>query len=481
MTVYLTLLVAACLGLAVPLCIALADRATTTVVLDRTADATRLASLAEQAVVTGTGAAVSGELEAYHRVYGIDAVVLDRDGGVVASGRSGVAFADLGGPEWLPGDGARLPDPVLTALAGTRVGPDQRLWPWSDRPLVVIEPVGSGGEIVGVVVTASPTDALRRGVAQQWLLVGAGVVVALLVGTAAAAPLTRWVLRPVAELETAVREVGRGHLQTRVTDVPGPDELQHLASSFNEMAGTVTTLMERQRTFVAYAGHQIRNPLAALRLRIESLALHLPDVGHPAHQLALDELDRLTRTCDGLLALARSDDDRHPATATIDVTEVVSDRVRAWAPIAERQRARLVHDVSPGLTVRTIEGSVHQALDALLDNALKFGGSGVSITLTGRSDPASGTVVLEVTDDGPGLPEEQLRAASEPFWRSTGDGLPRRAVNREISGGAGGSGLGLSIVVTLLELDGGTLQLSAIAPHGVRAVISLPSPASDPP
>lgn len=320
----------------------------------------------------------------------------------------------------------------------------------------------------------------------QWLTVAAGVVVVVLLGTAAAAPLTRWVLRPVAELDDAVQRVGQGQLQARVGEVHGPGELRHLAHSFNEMAATVTTLLERQRTFVAYAGHQIRNPLAALRLRVESLALHLPAQDRAAHQLALDELDRLTRTCDGLLALARTDEDEELATRTVDVAAVVTDRLRAWQPIAERVQARVRTSVPDGLTVSTIEGALDQALDALLDNALKFGGDGVTVTIAAHLERSTQEVVILLSDDGPGLPEELLRSSGQPFWQERTPGqtpVPRhRAVNAAASGGAGGNGLGLAIVVTLLGLGGGRLELSAAQPHGVQARISLPAapgPADD--
>lgn len=487
MTVYLTLLVAACLGLAVPLCVALAERATANVVLDRTSDAARFASLAEPAVVTGAGGTLASELVAYFEVYGIDALVVDREGGTVASGRPGLTLEELAGPEWaVTSDG--LPDAVLTTLAGTRGGGETRLWPWSDRRLLITEPIGSGGEIVGVVVTASPTEALRRGLVLQWLTVAAAVVVVVLLGSAAAAPLTRWVLRPVAELDDAVQLVGQGQLQTRVGELHGPDELRHLAQSFNEMATTVTTLIERQRTFVAYAGHQIRNPLAALRLRVESLSAQLPEQDRDAHQLALDELDRLARTCDGLLVLAGTDEDEELTTQTVDVATVVADRLRSWHPIAERLEAQIRTDVPEGLTARTIEGALDQALDALLDNALKFGGRGVTISLTAALDPSTQEVSLLLVDDGPGLPEEVLRSSGEPFWTDRAPGgarMPRhRAVNTRASEGAGGNGLGLAIVVTLLGLSGGRLELDAAQPHGVQARISLPAgpgPASDPP
>lgn len=454
--VYLTLLVVVCVGLAVPLCVALAQRATASMVLDRSADATRFAALAEQAVVTGQPGTVPAELAAYGDLYGIDALVVDREGGVVASGRPGLDLSILGPAS---STAAGLPDPVMAALAGSRGGVDQTLWPWSSRPLVVTEPVGSGGEVVGVVVTSSPTRDLRARLVLQWSLVLGGVTLALAAGSLAAGPLSRWVLRPVADLEEAARAISQGSLATHVQQIRGPDELQHLTTAFNDMSAALSSLVERQRTFVAYAGHQIRNPLAALRLRVESLSTTVPQRDAAARQLALDELDRLSRTCEALITLARGDDavlDR----VEVDVTAVVRDRVRAWTPIADQVAAGIATDLAEDLWVETVDGTLEQALDALLDNALKFGGRGVQLRISStRLDDGA---VVEVRDDGPGLPAPLLREQPRPFWVS-GDAE------------AGGSGLGLSVVVTLLGLDGGTLHLSPAEPHGLRAVLTLPA------
>ncbi|MFV2196568.1 ATP-binding protein [Nocardiopsis sp. LOL_012] len=456
--VYVTLLVAGCLGLALPLCVSLAERGTSAMLLDRINDTTRFARIAESAVVTGEAGSLNGELVAYDRLYGITAVVVDREGAVVVSSREGVGPTELGlGAE-------EVPAVVRTALAGSRAGADTVIWPWDGGALVVAEPVGGAGEVVGAVVTASPTGALRRSILLQWGVACAVVAAVMVVGIAAAGPLTGWVLRPIVDLEEATRAVSGGSLDARVRTVAGPFELRRLGESFNHMADTIASMLENQRMFVAYAGHQVRNPLAALRLRVDALSPHLTAQGRQGHRLALDEVDRLARVCDSLLTLARAEDAEH-STVREDVSAVAEERVAAWSPIAERIGAELVAEVVPGVRVRCVEGTLDQALDALIDNALKFGGAGarivVGVAAPVRSAEGGGHVDVHVLDDGPGLPEEQMAAAVRPFWR---DGHR----------GGGGSGLGLSVVVTLLELQGARLTLRPRSPHGVEARLRLP-------
>ncbi|RKS05641.1 signal transduction histidine kinase [Nocardiopsis sp. Huas11] len=458
-TVYVALLVAACLGLAVPLCGSIAARGTSDMLLDRINDTARFAGLAEPSVLTGSEDTLAGELAAYDRLYGITALVVDRDGTVVAASREGVTLADLSGT----GEG-EVPAAVRTALAGNRMGADSVVYPWQEGPLVVAEPIGRSGETVGAAVTASPTGALRRATLGQWAVAWAAATALLVVGITAAGPLTRWILRPIDDLEEATRAVSDGSLDARVPTAAGPVELRRLGDSFNRMADTIAAMLESQRTFVAYAGHQVRNPLAALRLRVDSLGRHLTPAGVQDHRLALDEVDRLTRVCDSLLTLARTEDAEH-ATVVEEVARVAEDRVESWRPIAERAGAVLECEAAEDVRVRCVEGTLDQALDALIDNALKFGGAGVRIVVrvhgAVRAEDGTEYVDVHVVDDGPGLPEDQLGSATRPFWRDGHDGV-------------GGSGLGLSIVVTLLELQGAALELRTARPHGIDARIRLP-------
>ncbi|WP_306370570.1 HAMP domain-containing sensor histidine kinase [Nocardiopsis sp. CC223A] len=457
-TVYVTLLVAACLGLAVPLCGSIAARGTSDMLLDRLNDTARFASIAEPAVLNGTGGMLEAEMAAYDRLYGIAAVVVDRDGRVVAASRPGLELSDLD-PSADPGDPP--PEEVRNALAGNRMGADRIVYPWQRGPLIVAEPVGRSGEVVGAAVTASPTRSLRRATRDQWVLAAGGVAVLMAAGIAAAGPLTRWILRPIDDLDEATRAVAGGSLGIRVRTAAGPVELRRLGESFNRMADTIAAMLETQRVFVAYAGHQVRNPLAALRLRVDALSRHLVPQGHQDHRLALDEVDRLTRVCDSLLTLARTEDAEHTEVWE-EVGGVVEDRLRSWEPIAERAGAVLVREGGDGVRVRCVEGTLDQALDALIDNALKFGGEGVRITVRVVEAPPGpdgpGHVDVHVVDDGPGLPAGQLARATRPFWKD---------------GGVGGSGLGLSIVVTLLELQGASLTLAPARPRGIDARIRL--------
>ncbi|WP_304451901.1 sensor histidine kinase [Nocardiopsis sp. YSL2] len=462
-TVYVALLVTACLGLAVPLCVSIAARGTSEMLLDRINDTARFAGLAEPSVLTGTEDTLTGELTAYDRLYGITALVVDREGTVVAASREGVTLADLA-PAAGAGEGTAPPAAVRTALAGNRMGADTIVYPWQAEPLVVAEPIGRSGEIVGAAVTASPTGALRRAMLVQWAVAWAAAAGLLVAGIAAAGPLTRWILRPIDDLEVATRAIIEGSLDTRVHADAGPGELRRLGESFNRMADTISSMLESQRTFVAYAGHQVRNPLAALRLRVDALARHLPPEGSQEHRLALDEVDRLTRVCDSLLTLARTEDAEH-AMVVEDVAEVAADRVASWRPIAERAGAVLEWEGDDDVRVPCVEGTLDQALDALIDNALKFGGAGVRIVVrvhrAARAEDGTEYVDVHVVDDGPGLPGDQLGSATRPFWRDGHDGV-------------GGSGLGLSIVVTLLELQGASLELSPARPHGIDARVRLP-------
>lgn len=500
MTVYVTLLIIAGLGLAIPLCTVLAARATASMTADRITDAARFAGLAESSVVTGSSGVMDSELKVYHDLYDIQSVVLDVDAQIVAASSTGLELSDLTRP---PSEGAVVvPEVVLSALAGTRVGATETIWPWQRAPLLVAEPVVSGGEVIGVVVTSSPVGALTREVTLQWAVVIAGVLVLLGTGALASGPLTRWVLRPVAELDQAANEISDGDLTVRVPSDTGPPELRHVARSFNRMTTTITDLLSRQRTFVAYAGHQVRNPLAALRIRVETLGLHLAGQAKVDHALALEEVDRLTRTCDSLITLATVDDDDSIDLVDIDVQHIIDGRIRAWTPIAERAGADLLHLDGSARQVRALGGSLEQVLDALIDNALKFGGAEVVVELQANVVRDHGDwVEIVVRDNGPGLDAEQRRQAVRPFWRSAAqaaaardpasqgtavrgtDGVPdsapdgqaERSATAGTANAAGGSGLGLSVVVTLVELQGGDLRLAEREDgQGMAARMRLP-------
>ncbi|WP_316036975.1 HAMP domain-containing protein, partial [Saccharothrix longispora] len=316
------LLVALVAALGVPLAFAVVQRESQETYLDRLGDASRFASLAENALASGRLTALREELVRYDRLYGIRAGLIGTDGAVVAASRE-------------PFD---LTDPTVTtgleaAFGGYRGETDQSVWPWEDVDLVVVEPVGRDSEVVAAVVTVSPTDGLRSAILRQWGLLALVGLVPMLGVAAVAWPMSRWVLRPVRRLDEATAAVAGGELDARADEVGGPPELRRLATSFNAMVGVVGRALRRQRAFVSDASHQLRNPLASLRLAVDNLEPHVTgEAGREAHRIAVDEAEEMGRVLDTLLAATRLDS--ASAAEPVDVDGLLATHVPGWGALA---------------------------------------------------------------------------------------------------------------------------------------------------
>jgi signal transduction histidine kinase len=440
---YLLLLCMVLLALEIPLAVTVASREADGAVADRMADATRFASLAAPAVRSGDMDALNDELRRYQELYGIGVMLFDQDQVVLS------AF------------GTRPATPAVAvrgALAGHQVSSPGTMWPWVREPLMVAVPISDGGAVLGVVLTVSPTDRSRRDVLIVWLVLTLVGVLAVAACVTTADRLASWVLRPVTRLDAAAHEIAEGDSAARVQPGLGPPELRRLSASFNEMADAVAEAMERQRSFVAHASHQLRNPLTVLRLRIEDLGSRLDDEElRDDHEFALEETDRLADVLDGLLALARAERGRHQVEVA-DATALTADRVKAWQPLAERRDVALTAELPDGpMPARLVATALDQALDALIDNALKFTPAGGRVVVRLRS--ADGSAEVTVRDTGPGMTAEQCRQATERFWRAPD------AQNVD------GAGLGLSIVAVLVEASGGRFTLAPAETGGLEATI----------
>jgi signal transduction histidine kinase len=450
---YLFLLILVLLALELPLAANVAARHTEQVVIDRDADASRFASLADPALRSGELMTLSSELQRYYELYGIVAAVADRDGTVVAGTGDRATF-----------DPPQIRDWLARALAGERVGGDHTVWPWQPAPLAVAVPVTSNGEVVGAVLTLSPTGKLRDEVRGVWGELAAGGLATGVVFVVVAVLLTRWILRPVTHLDAAAHRISGGVLDARAQDELGPPELRRVARSFNSMADAVSDVLDRQRAFVAQASHQMRNPLAALRLRVEELAGFIAEpAGRDEHRLALEETDRLRHILDGLLTLARAERGQQRCEQ-LDAAATADGRVAGWQPLAAREGITLRRTGAASAPVTAVPTAVGQALDALIDNALKFAGQGATVVV---DVAVVGDVVdVHVVDDGPGVAEADRPRAGQRFWRAP------HAQNIE------GSGLGLPIATALVEASGGRLDLFPARPSGLDVRLRFPSPAA---
>ncbi|MFD9795268.1 sensor histidine kinase [Streptomyces sp. NPDC059070] len=443
------------LALGVPLALSLAAAEQQKVVVDRIDDTARFGALAQFVTASDDKdtsskerlATLEEELARYHDLYGIGAGVFFRSGAAMASAPKGWAVPEGGG-------GAEA---FQEALAGRRSHDPPQVWPWQRGRLVVASPVVREGDVIAVVVTDSPTGRMRSRVLRGWLLIGAGEVAAMLLAIGAAVRLTSWVLRPVRVLDAATHDIATGRMKSRVAAAGGPPELRRLARSFNEMADNVEDVLEQQRAFVADASHQLRNPLAALLLRIELLALELPD-GNEEIASVRTEGKRLAQVLDDLLGLALAEHAEADLQLT-DIGALAAERVAAWRPLAEDKGVRLRQERA-AVTAWADPVALSSALDAVIDNALKFTPAGEEVTVTVAADGEFSKIT--VADRGPGLTDDELGRIGDRFWRAG------RHQNVK------GSGLGLSISRILLAAGGGTIDYAHHAPHGLLVTVRVP-------
>ncbi|MDX3852007.1 HAMP domain-containing sensor histidine kinase [Streptomyces sp. AK02-01A] len=440
------------LALGFPLAVSLAAAQQQRVVVDRIDDTARVAALAQFVAEDRSGAderraMLEEELTRYYEVYGIRAGVFYRDDDAMARA-----------PEiWsVPEDGEGR-QAFQEALLGRRSDDPEQVWPWQTGRLIVDSPVVRDGDVVAVVVTDSPTGQMRSRILKGWLFIVAGEAAAMLLAVGAAFRLTGWVLRPVRILDAVTHDIATGRMNSRVAAAGGPPELRRLAGSFNEMADNVEDVLEQQRAFVADASHQLRNPLQALLLRIELLALELPD-GNEEIASVRTEGRRLAEVLDDLLDLALAEHADADLRLT-DIGEVAAERVAAWRAVAEEKGVRLTEQRA-AVTAWADPIALSSALDAVIDNALKFTPAGEEVTVTVARNGTTSTVV--VNDGGPGLTDEELVRIGDRFWRSN------RHQNIK------GSGLGLSISRALLAAGGGSIAYAHGEPRGLRVTLSVP-------
>lgn len=438
-----------------PLGAVIAHQRTQEVYVDRLGDAGRFAALARSALETDRRDALIQEMSRYEELYGIPVIVVAPEGEVVTGS---------GGTSYLRGvlAGLEARDAITVALAGERPAPPTTVWPWEHEPLMVAEPIGRDSEVVGAVLLVSPTDRLGLDILGSWGWLALLSLVPLGLLVSASLPLSRWVLRPIGGLDEATTAVASGDLDVHVHAEHGPPELRRLTESFNTMVDVVRRALERQRSFVSEASHQLRNPLASLRLAVENLAPHLTtEEARQVHAFAVEETIAMHRMLDSLLAATRLES--VTGTETVELSELLMTRVERWRALGGTRGFHVSVDVPEGIRVQAPAGGLGSVLDELVSNALRLSG-GTRVEVRARADDP---VLISVLDDGHGLAPEEREVALGRFWRS-----PRHQ-NVE------GTGMGLAIVADLVRGAGGGLVLeeglSGGAGPGLGVVITLPS------
>ncbi len=338
------------------------------------------------------------------------------------------------------------------------------------RYTVASEPIEGSSAFVQY---AKPHADVEATIDRLWLFLAAGVIGGTALALVAGLAVANRALKPIAALTTQAREIERTRDPSLHMPIPAADdEIGELAETMDDMLASLEEArdereraFERQREFIADASHELRTPLTSVQANLELLQASLAEVGEEDRHAvgsALGSTRRMSRLVSDLLLLARADAGRRSATKRADLVEVVREALTEVEPLAGS------HELSAGLPPGElpVEGNpdeLHRLVRNLLENAVRHtpDGSRVELRLGGDGREA----LLEVSDDGPGIPERIGEQVFERFVR--GDGPADTAA-------AGGSGLGLAIVRAVARSHGGSVEAGASAAGGARFSVRIP-------
>jgi signal transduction histidine kinase len=295
-----------------------------------------------------------------------------------------------------------------------------------------------------------------------WYALASAVGILSVLGTLGGILIRRALMRRIHGIRQTVSAIIQGDLSHRLIAYRRGDELNTLSQTINGMLDQIEQLIQGVRNVSNAIAHDLRTPLAELRSRLEELALTRPNATHTFAEIdaAVADVDRVIGIFNALLRLAEIDSGlRRSGFVPVDISEVAAAAVEFYQPAAELRSATLLLDSSGSAPVRGDPVLLAQALGNLIDNALKYTPADGAITVAVRRVPDKG-VEIEVSDRGPGIPDEEKPKAIERFYRG------------DASRGTPGVGLGLSLVDAVARLHGSELMLEDNKP-GLRARIVL--------
>ena len=265
-------------------------------------------------------------------------------------------------------------------------------------------------------------------------------------------------------LQTAIRGVREGAYNQRAV-LAGHDEFTQIAGEFNELVDRLQETESARRQFVSDASHELKTPLAAIRLLTDSILQNDNMDSETAREFLNDignEAERLSRITEDLLRLTRLDSGVAEEAGLVEVEPVLDRVLRMLRPVADEKDVEIQADSCAGALVAATEGELHQILYNLAENAIKYNRRGgyVRIAVEAREE----TTRITVEDNGIGIPEEDLRNVFKRFYR----------VDKARSRAAGGTGLGLSIVEDTVSRRGGVIYAENVQEGGVRFMVTIP-------
>jgi signal transduction histidine kinase len=355
----------------------------------------------------------------------------------------------------------------------TNLGPGVLPPPEADRTHYVTSTVPTGPVRLGnypygavTIQVASPLEQTNEMLAQQtWALLGLGVLVALFsIGLGYA--FSRLVLQPVRAIEQTAARISAENLSERIPVPAGRDELAELASLLNRMFERLEGAFTQVRRFTAEASHELKTPLALARLHAEKLS-RSPLAEDQAQQLQslVTELQRLQKIIDDLLILSRTDAGEMPLNRQPQNTAAfISGFAEDAQALAEDRGLSFTLTANDPVAAQFDSAWLRRVLLNLLSNALKVSPAGGKLAL--RSSRVNGDWRLSLEDEGPGVPDSELKRIFERFVQLAG----------RPSGTSEGAGLGLAIARSIIVLHGGRIWAENRSDRsGLRVTFELPA------
>ncbi|HWM63010.1 MAG TPA: HAMP domain-containing sensor histidine kinase [Solirubrobacterales bacterium] len=385
---------------------------------------------------------------------GLDDFALPNDATVRVFGASGALLtqntgaADLGPPD--PGQGRVSGMQVSTARIG-----------------------GGSGGLTGYVQYARNVEHLDSTVTRLWIFILAGVLGGTLLASLAGATIAARAMRPISSLTATARKIAVTGDASRHMPAPrAEDEVGELAATLEQMLRSLDAAraereaaLRRQREFVADASHELRTPLTSILANLELLQAGLEDPEREDERAMVDSAlrssGRMSRLVGDLLLLAHADAGRIGARTRCDLAEAAGNAAAEVAPTAGERQLRIENDRP--LPVDGNPDELHRMVLNLLDNAIRHTPPGSTVEMRLRAEGPS--AVLEVADDGPGVPPELREQVFERFAR--GDGSADTSA-------PGGSGLGLAIVRAVAASHGGSAEVGVSGLGGAFFRVRLP-------
>lgn len=318
--------------------------------------------------------------------------------------------------------------------------------------------------LVEVGVSAQPVEALFNHVLA--VLLGLGLPGAVAIAAGGAYLLVGRALKPVEQITGKASLITQHNLSERLPVARTGDELERLSISLNRMITRLDDAFQNSKRFVADASHELRTPLTVLRGELEALAQDETLAPEPRERLGslLEEVERLSRIVEQLLALSRLDaGEAQVEWVRFDLAELAEETAGQMMLLAKDRAISVACRRDGPVLVHGDRARLKQVVVNLLDNAIKYTPSGGSVEI--RAAAAGGGAVLEVRDTGPGISPEALPHLFERFYRA----------NRGQPGNPDGAGLGLAIVKAVCSAHGGGVSVHSEQGRGTRFRVTLPA------